>query len=255
MTTLSDRDINNEMLLGRLVNNGEADKVSGACYELRLGNTYYDLTEDDRPINLKDGQDIIIKPGHRVVLITHEELILPHNILARIVSKGSLFSVGLSPVATYADPGFSGNIGIVTQNISDKYIVLPQLEPIAKADFTWLTSDSRRPYRGQHGFGTQIWPIKHQLQKTYAEVESDPRVKSEKEEGYLLLPPTTANALRRLERRQYLTDAAILLAIVLNATAIFLVQNNFLDNFQGLIGNLVASVLVGLTVLYANRKG
>ena len=69
------------------------------------------------------------------------------------------------------------------------------------------------------------------------------------------MPPTTANALRRLERRQYLTDAAILLAIVLNATAIFLVQNNFLDNFQGLIGNLVASVLVGLTVLYANRKG
>lgn len=255
MTTLSDNDINNEILLGRLIINGEAGQVSGACYELRMGNTYYDLTESDRPINITVQQNILIKPGHRVVLITHEDLSIPHNVLARIVSKGSLFSVGLTPVATYADPGFSGKIGIVTQNISDKYIVLPHLEPIAKADFTWLTSNSNRPYSGQHGFGTQIWPIKHQLQKTYAEVASDYRVKSEKEEGYLLLPLTTANALRRLERRQYITDAAIILAIVLNAAAIFLVQNKFLDNFQGLVGNLIASVLVGFAVLYANRKG
>jgi hypothetical protein len=40
----------------------------------------------------------------------------------------------------------------------------------------------------------------------------------------------------------------------MNATAVFLVGNKLLDNFQGLVGNLVASVLVGLVVLYANRK-
>jgi dCTP deaminase len=254
VTTLSDADISAEMALGRLIKKGDARQLAGACYELRLGDVYYDLTEDDRRIHVAPGQDILIKPGHRVVLITHEELEVPHNVLTRVVSKGSLFSVGLSPVATYADPGFSGNLGIVTQNISDKYIALPQLEPIAKADFTRLTSEVNHPYRGQHGFSMQIWPIKHQLQKSHADVAGDLRVGTEKEEGYRLLPQATAGVLRKLERRQFLTDAAIVLAVILNAAAVFLVGNKLLDNFQGLVGNLVASVLVGLIVLYANRR-
>jgi dCTP deaminase len=58
------------------------------------------------------------QPGHRVVLITHEELEIPPNIIARIINKGSLFSIGLSPVCTYADPGFTGNLGVVTPNTS-----------------------------------------------------------------------------------------------------------------------------------------
>jgi dCTP deaminase len=183
VTTLSDAEIGAEIAHGRLIKKADEELLSGACYELRLGNVYYDLTESDRRIHLSPDQNILIKPGHRVVLITHEELNVPNNVLVRIVSKGSLFSVGLSPVATYADPGFSGNIGIVTQNISDKYLVLPQLEPIAKADFTRLTGNADHPYRGQHGFHSQIWPIKHHLQKSHAEVAGDPRVGTEKEEG------------------------------------------------------------------------
>lgn len=116
MTTLNDIEIIDQMALGNLVKNGDVGQVAGACYELRLGSVYYDLTESDQPIQVTRGQDILIKPGHRVVLITREELAVPDNVLTRIVSKGSLFSIGLSPVATYADPGFSGNIGIVTQN-------------------------------------------------------------------------------------------------------------------------------------------
>jgi dCTP deaminase len=254
VTTLSDADIGAEMALGRLIKKGDAQQLAGACYELRLGNVYYDLTESDRPIHVVPGQDILVKPGHRVVLITYEELEVPQNVLARIVSKGSLFSIGLSPVATYADPGFSGNLGIVTQNISDKYIVLPQLESIAKVEFTQLTGYVNHPYRGQHGFSTQIWPIKHQLQRSHADVADDLRVGTEKEEGYRLLPDATASVLRKLERRQFLTDAAILLAVILNAAAVFLVGNKLIDNFQGLVGNLVASVLVGLVVVYANRR-
>lgn len=255
MTTLTDEEIAIEIKNGWLVKNGDARKVSGACCELCLGNVYYDLTESDRPIQVAPGQNIMIKPGHRLVLITYEELNIPDDILARIVSKGSLFSIGLSPVATYADPGFSGNLGIVTQNIGDKYIVLPQLEPIAKADFTRLTKGVTQPYRGQHGFRTQIWPIKHQLQKSHAEVCNDPRVGSEKEEGYRLLPQVTASVLKKLERRQKITDAAIMLAVMLNAVAIFLVDNKWLSNFQGLVGNLLASMLVGLVVVYAKFRG
>jgi dCTP deaminase len=131
--------------------------------------------------------------------------------------------------------------------------VLPQLESIAKADFTRLTGNANHPYRGQHGFGTQIWPIKHQLQKSHAEVVGDSRVGTEKAESYRLLPQATASVLRKLERRQLLADAAVLVAVGLNATAVFLVGNKLIDNLQGLVGSLVASLIVGLIVIYANR--
>jgi dCTP deaminase len=254
MTTLSDADISAEMALGRLIRNGDPGQVAGACYELRLGDVYYDLTESDRPIQVAKGENILIKPGHRVVLITQEELEVPHDVLTRVVSKGSLFSVGLSPVATYADPGFSGNLGIVTQNMGDKYILLPQLEPIAKADFTRLTGNAKHTYSGQHGFRTKIWPIKYQLQKSHSDVVGDPRVGTEKEEGYRLLPQATASVLRKLERRQVLTDAAILIAVILNATSVFMVGNKLIDNFQGLVGNLLTSVLVGVFMAYTKWR-
>jgi dCTP deaminase len=256
-TTLSDQHIIEKIETGSLITNGDPAQASGASYELRLGNTYYDLTESDHPINVPAGGNVLIKPGHRVVLITHEEVLVPNDFLARIVSKGSLFSVGLSPVATYADPGFTGNLGIVTQNISDKYIVLPLLEPIAKVDFTELSGTAIRPYQGQHGFKTKIWPIKHQLQKTYAEICDDERVKTEKEEAYKLLPRATAIALRSLEKRRKFIDGAILIAVILNALTLFLVKSALLDGFLGVVGNLVASAIVGILVLYtrSDEKG
>lgn len=255
MTTLRDRDIADEMAGGRLIAHGDPAQLAGACYELRLGTVYYDLTEGKRRIEIQPGESVLIKPGHRVVLITHEELLVPHDMFVRVVSKGSLFSVGLSPVATYADPGFTGNVGIVTQNISDRYIVLPTLEPIAKAEFTRLEGPVDQPYAGQHGFRTKIWPIKEQFQKTHAEVAGNPLVRSEKSEAYLLLPEATRRALRGLEFRQRLTDAALVVAVLLNAVTLFLVGNRLTDNLYGIVGNLVASLLVAAVVFYAKFPG
>lgn len=251
MTILSDRTILECMSKGELIRHGIAANVIGASYELRLGNVYYDLTENDRPIQLQPHEVALIKPGHRVVLITLEELLVPDNMLVRIVSKGSLFSVGLSAVATYADPGFSGRLGIVTQNISDKYIALPQLEAIAKADFTKLTSAADNLYNGQHGFQTQIWPIKHQLRKSHAEVASDQRVGTEKDEAYKLLPEATSRVLRNLEARQRLIDMALVIAVIMNALTLFGIANKLVDNLTAIVGNLIASLLVGLVVSYA----
>ena len=114
MTTLSDVEIDLEIQAGHLVRNADLSRLAGACYELRLGNVYYDLTEGGTRFQLAPGENVLIKPGHRVVLITLEELDVPRDVVVRVVSKGSLFSVGLTPVATYADPGFGGNLGIVT---------------------------------------------------------------------------------------------------------------------------------------------
>lgn len=205
MKTLADHEIEAAIARGELVLDADPEGCMGACYELRMGNVYYDLTEDEKRWAVPAGGTVLIKPGHRVVLITHERLALSAQIFARIVSKGSLFSVGLSAVATYADPGFHGRIGIVTQNISDKYIELPQLEPIAKVDFTVMETPARRPYRGQHGFETKIWPIQRHLQKTRHELTGDPRLGASVSAAPQMAP-SGGESLASLGRRQIDAD-------------------------------------------------
>ncbi|RUW75201.1 MULTISPECIES: hypothetical protein [unclassified Mesorhizobium] len=255
MTTLSDVDIGKEIQAQRLLRDADPRRLEGACYELRMGSVYYDLTEGGKRIALTPGQMVLIKPGHRVVLITAEDFNVPSDILVRVVSKGSLFSVGLSPVATYADPGFSGNLGIVTQNISDKYIELPQGEPIAKADFTRLSTPAEHLYKGQHGFQVGIWPIKTHLQKEHSDVAKDPRVRSEKEEAFTLLPDATRTVIRRIENTQLLTNVGIFLAILINAASLFAIGGKLEDNFYGIVGNLAASAILTVAGLIINFRG
>ncbi|MBP0580625.1 hypothetical protein J8I29_14970 [Labrys sp. LIt4] len=250
--TLNDSEIEAEIAAGRLIENATIGGCTGACYELRMGTVYYDLTENGKRFELKPGEAALIKPGHRVVLITSEILRIPDNILVRVVSKGALFSIGLSPVATYADPGFHGNLGIVTQNISDKFIELPQGESIAKADFSRLARPVTHPYHGQHGFQVGIWPIKTHLQKTYCDVAEDPRVLSEQEEAFALLPVATRTIIRRMETTQIWTLVAVFFALIVNAAALFLISTDWIDQVWGIVGNLAASGLIAIGTIFAN---
>jgi deoxycytidine triphosphate deaminase len=205
MKTLADHEIEAAIVRGELILDADPAGCVGACYELRMGNVYCDLTEGEKRWTVPPGGTVLIKPGHRVVLITHERLALGADVFARIVSKGSLFSIGLSAVATYADPGFHGRIGIVTQNISDKYIVLPELEHIAKVGFTILETPASRPHRGQHGFETEIWPIKHHLQKTREQLADDLRLGSPASADPRVAP-SGVESLASLARRQIEAD-------------------------------------------------
>jgi len=254
MTTLSDSDIETRIAAGELIRNGSLTQLGPACYELRMGNVYYDLTEEDKRIDANTNRTILIKPGHRVVLITLEELHIPHNIVARVTSKGSLFSIGLTPASTYADPGFSGNLGIVTQNVSDKYIQIPVGEPIAKVDFSLLSNTVRQPYRGQHGFQTQIWPIRHQLQKTYDEIKKDPRVESEILESYKILPRAIAVTLRQIQQKQRRVDIAILISLFINTSVLAAVSTKFLDTIIAISINLISSAIVGVMMWLSRLK-
>ena len=208
MKVLVDHEIADTIARKELVLDADPEGCKGACYELRMGNVYYDLTEDEKQYPVPAGGDVLIKPGHRVVLITHERLALNDKVFARIVSKGSLFSVGLSAVATYADPGFHGRIGIVTQNISEKYIVLPLLEPIAKVDFTILETSALHPYRGQHGYETKMWLVRTELQKTREELAGDPRLSVPDPVKVDEVTEPAADSFASLVRRQIDADRA-----------------------------------------------
>lgn len=258
MTTLSNLDLEEAMKAGRLLTGIDEKMVEGSSYQLRLSNVYYDLSENGKRFELAAGEKVLIKPGHRVVLITQEEFDVPSDMVSRVVSKGSLFSVGLSPVATYADPGFSGKLGIVTQNFSNHYIELSQGEPIAKADFTTLSQPSTKLYKGQHGFQAQIWPIKTHLQKSHKEVSKDSRVFSEQKEALALLPEATRVIIRQLETRMLWLLVVLLLAIGINGLTLYLVEieSDFLNHLYGVLGSLIASGIIAvlaLTVAFFRR--
>lgn len=90
MATLSNVELEEEIREGRLLTNADENMIEGASYQLRLGNVYYDLSEDGKRFELTADKKVLIKPGHRVVLITHEKFDVPPNLVDRVVSKGVL---------------------------------------------------------------------------------------------------------------------------------------------------------------------
>ncbi|GAA1014371.1 hypothetical protein Aple_079660 [Acrocarpospora pleiomorpha] len=177
---LTDEDIIREASNGSLIaENFDKNNVKQACYELRASSIYYDLSAKERRHRLSKPDDhVLLKPYQLAVLITLESLDVPNDVICRILMKGRLFSLGLLPVNTYADPGFSGRLGIVIYNGSPNYVGIPQGSAIAKIEFERLSKPVRRAYAGQHGYQTEIWPIPTDMILTPDQIKRDPRIKS-----------------------------------------------------------------------------
>ncbi len=239
--TLNDRQIKEKCEKGELITGDYLPKqVHQACYELRAGTVYYDLTEGHKRITVQDGCGILIKPRHMVAIITKEELKLPLDMLGRILTKGAFFSLGLTPVNTYADPGFSGNLGIVFFNSSVNHIKIPVDSSIAKIEFSRLMYPVESTYSGQHGYKTSIWPIREDLLMTDAEIQKDPRIGDPMDELVIqqgVLFGEIVKRIFRYERRLFIL-AAVLLSI--NLLVIWAVQGTA---FQ------VTAITVGLGII------
>jgi len=251
--TLNDKQIIEMCRKQILIEKGFSEEnVKQACYELRAGLVYYDLTVGSDPIPVKDGESVLIKPRHLVVLITRESLLLPSDILGRILSKGSLFSLGLTPVNTYADPGFSGNLGIVFFNVSSKYVRIPVGMSIAKIEFSRLSKAVERPYDGQHGYQSSIWPIRTDLLMSDSQATKDHRVGTPIEELTLQYGEHFGALVKRVfvyERRLIYLTMAILLTnfIVLLFLQSATCRDNVLVIGLGIVSNVFA-ILITLLV-------
>lgn len=175
--TLSDRQIIELASAGSLITEGfDPRNVKQACYELRAGSVFYEPDDPNHRHDVPPGGDILIKPKQLLVIITMESVELPADILGRVLLKGKMFSVGLMPVNTYADPGFAGRLGIVLFNAANNYLRIRPGEPIAKVEFARLPEPVLQPYRGQHGYQTGIWPIAGDMVLSEREVAGDDRV-------------------------------------------------------------------------------
>ena len=245
--TLNDSQIEEYSRDGKLfVSDFEPKQIRQACYELRSGNVYYDLTDGRRRYSLPNDGDILIKPHHMVVIITLEELRLPPDILGRILTKGAFFSLGLSPVNTYADPGFSGRLGIVMFNSSHNYIRIPVATSIAKIEFSRLSHAVNRPYSGQHGYETSIWPIRDDLILTAEQIQQDPRVVNPIDELTVQHGEFFGQLVKRVfqyERRVLIFAAALL---IVNLLVLWILQGT---EFQITAATVALGILSNLFTL------
>lgn len=258
--TLTDAEIIENVRSGILITeNFDEKKVKQACYELRASNIYYDVYNRSRRFELDRGEYILIKPKQCLVIITLESLKLPYNFLGRILTKGKLFSIGISAVNTYADPGFEGRLGIVLINLSNSYIKIYPDQPIAKIEFSKLSSNVDKPYKGQHGYETEVWPIMTDMQLTEEEIKRDKRIKSNVEE----IADSYGENLARYIRRVFVYEKNLMIFSLLALGIILLsflfvdmvkLSDSFIDKLVSAGVGITASIIGSIILFFATKR-
>lgn len=256
-SVLTDSDIEVAVAQGDLIRKDTFDRacLNQACYELRASKTYYDLNDGNRAITAKDGEEILIKPHHTVVIITEEHLLIPNDVIARIVSKGVLFSCGLMPVSTIADPGFMGNMGIVLHNVSELYVSFPVGQKIAKVDFTVIGQNVRGRYAGQHGYGTGAWIVKSEWIKNYNDVKNHSRMRSEVEETLSVVSPILRDGLITIFKYQRYLFLSMILLLLINYIAVAALNTDRLSFWVSVTTGILSNVGYGIMVWRATKVG
>lgn len=244
--TLTDFEIEAAAADGRLITEGfDKARVKQASYELRAGKIYYDLATDDKRIVVPDGDYIVLKPRQTIVIISLEKFNIPSDMLARILTKGKLFSIGLLPVNTYADPGFKGRLGIVLFNASTNFLKIYPGDPIAKVEFSRLGKSVAQPYDGQHGYETSIWPIPREMILSQEEIKSNGRILSGDEEIRRSYGADIARIVTRVSRyERWLISVAVLYFLANFLLIALIFQKDFLISVStGVAVGIVANVI------------
>lgn len=225
--TLTDTDIRAYVKQGFLISKNFDDGcIKQACYELRASNIYYHPVESDEKMTVDEEKgEILLRPNQVVVIITEESLDVPTDILGRVLTKGSLFSLGITAVNTYVDPGFMGRLGIVFQNQTTKYLKIPVREHIAKIEFSKLHAPVEKGYYGQHNYESELWPVKSELFVKREELKDKFQISNPIDEIGLLYGEELKkayDAVLRLQRRLivaeliFITLASVLIGIALH---------------------------------------
>jgi dCTP deaminase len=80
------------------------------------------------------------------------------------------------------------------------------------------------------------------LQKTYEEVRTDQRVKSEEEEAFKILPQATATALRKLQRKQRTINLSIVFLLVVSTLILAALSSDYIQPINAVFINWRAQI-------------
>jgi dCTP deaminase len=142
------------------VNSGEVELsdfskecLQPASYDLRVGEEGFVLSAG-RVINIQTEGPLEIQPGDFALIMTHEKLRLPTNIVGRFGLRSMYARMGLLATAgPQVDPGFEGKLVIGVVNFSSQTVRMPYLTPFCTLELERLSRHSSvaygGPYQGQ----------------------------------------------------------------------------------------------------------
>ncbi|MEA1964493.1 MAG: dCTP deaminase [Candidatus Aerophobetes bacterium] len=121
-----------------------------ASYDMRVGEEGFTLSAGI-VINIQNEGELKIQPGDFALVMTHEKLQLPANMLGRFGLRSLYARMGLLATAgPQVDPGFGGKLVIGIVNFSSQSIMLPYLTPFCSLELYRLQRCVRVSYKGPY---------------------------------------------------------------------------------------------------------
>lgn len=117
--------------------------LRGANYDLRLGEDVYVTTERvPRKLTRPNANDsIAIEPGEFGVLMTHEYIYVPHDLMGFISVRLTYKQKGVVNISGFhVDPGFYGRLMFAVYNAGPSDVVLRYKKPVFMIMFNKLTN-------------------------------------------------------------------------------------------------------------------
>lgn len=165
---LTNGDIKKAISKGELsITDFDEKYLQPATYDARLGFQGFTTTEK-KIIRIDERGVFELKPGDFGVVLTHEILTLPKNMVARFGLKSKYSRMGLvGSVGPQIDPGFNGRLFISLINLSPKSAILTYKEPFCSIEFHRLEKPATKsydgPYQGQVELSSRdIEPLIHE---------------------------------------------------------------------------------------------
>ena len=256
---LTDNEIARKCHKGILVTENYSQKqLAGCCYEFRVGSISYSYDYENKTTKQLRGDVHTIYPFETLTIITLEKVALDSIHFLSLFSKGSLFSMGLTPICTAADPGFKGHLGITMTNLSIRPIQFQKGQGFIKGTFHQLSQKASRPYVGQHGDATMSWPYPSQFHM------DPPDFDSVEATCWRFLPPpirNTINKLSGLEKNIKLITSIFFFLLIVNVATLPAKEffpnfwNNDIERILNISGSFAS--IIGLTLsfnLFRNNK-
>lgn len=136
------------------IENFSEDGIQPASYDLRIGAHLYSSTErePDKPIDLgKNGGVYRIPPYGQVVLLTHETLKMPSDVVGRFGLTSSFTRKGLfASAGPQVDPGYEGKLFVSLWNQTPVSHVVAYLDKFLSIEFQKLESKPEKLYHGPY---------------------------------------------------------------------------------------------------------
>lgn len=143
-----------------LLENFDESSLNGAGYDLRAnrfyrikGDSFLGVTERHLPeIEELEGDVITLKAGEYILVETLEKVHMPANLMARILSRSTLFRSGCVLATAVVDPGYYGILTMGLKNLSDLEFRIEKGARVGQITFEEVSGETEL-YNGKYQGG------------------------------------------------------------------------------------------------------